>query len=187
MTAQERDLITLLRIGAGDVRALGELYDRYATLLHSIAAATLKDAPPEEVAEVVRGVWRQVWTRAALYDPAYGPVALWLVLRTRDGAVERGRELPPGTEAERLVIGTLRRQDRPIAATTGDILSSDRARNILARLTPLERQALAAGLFEKLTAERIAARLEVQESTARQWLRGGLARIVEQLPEEAWV
>lgn len=187
MTGQERDLVTLLRMGAGDARALGELYDRYATLMHSVASATLKGAPPEEIAEVVREVWRQVWTRAAFYDPAWGVVALWLVLLTRDRAVERGREMPARSEAERLVIGTLNRRDRPIAATSDDILASDRARNILATLEPLQRQAVIAALFEKLTAERLAARLEVSEPAARQWIREGLGRVVAQLPEEVWV
>jgi RNA polymerase sigma-70 factor (ECF subfamily) len=187
MTPQERDLATLLRAYAGDTRALGELYDRYATLLHSVATATLKGASPEDVAEMVRDVWRQVWTRTVLYDPDSGSVALWLVLRVRDRAIERGHALPAGTEAERLVMGTLRRQDRPIAATTDDILVSDRARNMLARLTPLERQALAAALFERLTFERISARLEITEETARTWVRQGLQHLGELRPEEARV
>lgn len=184
MTQQELDLVTLLRMGAGDSRALGDLYDRYATLMHSVAAASLKNAHPDDIAEVVRETWRQVWTRTVPYDASLGSVALWLVLLTRDRAVERSREMPAQSDAERLVIGTLRRQERPAAASTDDIIASDRARNILARLTPLERQALAAALFEKLPVERIAARLEVLESSARQWLREGLTRVSDHLPEE---
>jgi len=185
MTPQERDLVTLLRMYAGDSRALGEMYDCYATLLHSVAAASLKNAHPDDIAEVVRDTWRQVSTRTTLYDPSFGSVALWLVLLTRDRAVERGREMPSQNEAERLVIGTLRRQDRPLSATPEDIVASDRARNVLARLTPLERQAVAAALFEKLSAERIAARLEVLESSARQWVREALSHVSDQIPEEA--
>ncbi len=184
MTTQERDLVTLLRMGAGDTRALGEMYDRYATLLHSVAAATLKDAPPEEIAELVRETWAQVWNRSVIYDPSFGPVALWLVLLTRDRAVERGREMPPRTETERLVSGTLQRQDKPIAASTSDILSADRARNMLARLAPRQRDALATALFEKLTTERLAARHQVQEAEARQWIREGLDQLAGLLPEE---
>ena len=185
MPPQERDLVTLLRMYAGDSRALGEMYDRYATLLHSVAAASLKNAHPDDIAEVVRDTWRQAWTRTTIYDPSFGSVALWLVLLARDRAVERSREMPAQNEAERLVIGTLRRQDRPLAATPEDIVASDRARNVLARLTPLERQAVAAALFEKLSAERIAARLEVLESSARQWVREALSHVSDQIPEEA--
>jgi RNA polymerase sigma-70 factor (ECF subfamily) len=171
-------------MGAGDTRALGELYDRYATLLHSIAATILKDAPAEESAEVVREIWRQVWTRASIYDPSYGPVALWLVLLTRDRAVERSRELPPRTEAERLVTGAMQRQDKPMPAGTQDIQSADRSRNMLARLSAEQRDALTAALFEKLTIERLAARHQVPEAEAKQWVREGLGRIAELLPVE---
>ena len=186
MTAQERDLVTLLRMYAGDTRALGELYDRYAILLHSVAAAVLKGGGPEDVAEVVRDVWRLVWTRSEPYGSERGPVALWLVALTRDRAIERGHKLPPTGEAERLVLGTLKRQDKPVAASAEEIVTADRARNMLARLTPLERQALAAALFERHTFERIASRLEVPEATARQWIRQGLTRLGDLLPEEAW-
>jgi RNA polymerase sigma-70 factor (ECF subfamily) len=184
MTAQERDLLTLLRIYAGDTRALAELYDRHATLMHSVASAVLRN--PADVEELVRDTWHRVWTRTALYEPRFGRVALWLVMLVRDRALERAHALHQPTEAEKLVLTTLRGPDMTAPLAESDAMAGALAREALARLTPLERRALAAALFERQSFEQIAERLEVPPASVRQWLRQGLDRLGDLAMQEQW-
>lgn len=185
MTVQERDLAGLVGVYAGDPRSLGDLYDRYTPLLHSVASAIVRK--PEEADDVVRQAWRTVWMRSTPYDRRKGSVAMWLVQIVRDRARERMKGAPAPAESERLVLSTLRRPDngaRPVAQA--DLLAHEVARGALERLTPLERQTLAAALFEALTFEEIAMRLEVTPDTVRQWMRHGLESLrgVEVVEEE---
>jgi RNA polymerase sigma-70 factor (ECF subfamily) len=184
MTVQERDLLALVGIYAGDPRALGELFDRYTPLLHSVASAIVNR--PEDADDVVRQTWRIVWTRSTPYDRRKGSVALWLLQLVRDRARERVKGAREPAEAERLVLSTLHKPGTAAPAAESDLMAHELARAALERLTPLERQTLAAALFEALTFDEIAARLEVTPDTVRQWMRHGLESLRDVEVVEEW-
>lgn len=77
------------RVAAGDETALGELYDRFASVLNALAARVLGDRGDAE--EVVQEVFVYAWRRADTYDPQRSAVSTWLVLVTRSRAIDRLR------------------------------------------------------------------------------------------------
>ena len=77
------------RVAAGDETALGELYDRFASVLNALAARVLGDRGDAE--EVVQEVFVHAWHRADTYDPQRSAVSTWLVLVTRSRAIDRLR------------------------------------------------------------------------------------------------
>lgn len=77
------------RVAAGDETALGELYDRFASVLNALAARVLGDRGDAE--EVVQEVFVHAWRRADTYDPQRSAVSTWLVLVTRSRAIDRLR------------------------------------------------------------------------------------------------
>ncbi|HKV50670.1 MAG TPA: sigma-70 family RNA polymerase sigma factor [Gemmatimonadaceae bacterium] len=76
----------LHRIAGGDQRALGALYDRQVTLVHSLAVRLLGDADDAE--DVVEETFWQVWRQASRYDASRGSVPTWLCSIARSRALD---------------------------------------------------------------------------------------------------
>src|SRR4051794_30088642 len=85
--AADREL--LRRMAAGDEGALGELYDRWQPLLHSLAMQVLGDADDAE--EVLEETFWQAWRQAGRYDESRGAVSTWLTTMVRSRALDRAR------------------------------------------------------------------------------------------------
>jgi RNA polymerase sigma-70 factor, ECF subfamily len=93
------------RLAHGEAAALGELYDRFAPLVHSLAHRVLAD---EEAADrITREVFGHVWERPDSYEPKEGSMRSWIAGLTHRQAVRRLRgqcdeDGPPG-ETEKQV------------------------------------------------------------------------------------
>lgn len=86
-TTDDREL--LRRTGRGDEAALAILYDRWGTLVHSVAVQLLDDL--DDAAEVVEEVFWQVWRQPECYQEDRSAVSTWLVMITRSRALDRRR------------------------------------------------------------------------------------------------
>ncbi|MBV2357751.1 sigma-70 family RNA polymerase sigma factor [Streptomyces sp. J2-1] len=77
------------RLARGEAAALGELYDRFASLVHSLAHRVLGD---EQAADAVtREVFAHVWEHPETYDPRQGQLRSWIAAVTNRLAVRRLR------------------------------------------------------------------------------------------------
>jgi len=84
------------RLVRGEESALGELYDRYASLVHGLAHRFLGD---EEAANRVMGeVFAQAWQNPRAYEPTRGPLRSWLAGLTHRQALRHLCERTPGGE-----------------------------------------------------------------------------------------
>src|SRR4029453_14920858 len=77
------------RLTAGDSRALGEVYDRYAGLVNGLALRILRDRTEAE--DVVQEVFVQIWRQAGRFDPARGSPEAWICTMARTRALDRLR------------------------------------------------------------------------------------------------
>jgi len=77
------------RMAAGDDRALGALYDRWSTAVHSLAVRVVGDR--DEAEDVVEDTFWQLWRQASQYDRARGTVATWVLTAARTRALDRRR------------------------------------------------------------------------------------------------
>jgi RNA polymerase sigma-70 factor (ECF subfamily) len=184
MTDQERDLILLMRVQAGDRRALAELYDRYTPILYPVCHRILRRAPDAE--DALQEAWLQVWKRSVSYDPRRGNVAAWLLTLARSRALDRWRSLAARQRAESKVTPELPAADDPSAAASlGQ--TGRRVRDALAQLTPQQRQVLEIAYFQGLSQSEIAERLNTPLGTVKSWTRQALLRLRELLPQEETV
>ncbi|MFD9127718.1 sigma factor [Kitasatospora sp. NPDC059571] len=88
------------RLARGEEAALGELYDRFAPLVHGLAARILDDQEAAE--QLTREVFAHLWTRPDAYRPEEGSLRAWLGALTHRRAVERLRHRHGGARvAER--------------------------------------------------------------------------------------
>ncbi|MGW5371890.1 RNA polymerase sigma factor [Streptomyces sp. NPDC004009] len=158
------------RLARGEAAALGELYDRFASLVHSLAHRVLGD---ERAADgVTREVFAHVWEHPDTYDPKQYPLRTWVAQVTHRLAVQRLRAdesaaLPRGGSgfAEELESLESRVRRASVAARADYIVHSMPA--------PL-RAALELAYFQRRDYRQTAADLGVTEDEARRRLRLGL-------------
>jgi RNA polymerase sigma-70 factor (ECF subfamily) len=179
------------RLARGEAAALGELYDRFASLVHGLAHRVLAD---EQAADrITREVFAHVWQHPDAYDPKQGPLRSWVAALTHRLAVQRLRQ----TETAALAHGDLEsrddRDDRnaPAAACPGAPGSSTgsmeelerrvrrasvaaRADYIVTSMPAPLRAALELAYFQRRDYRQTAADLGVTEAEARRRLRLGL-------------
>ncbi|UYQ62786.1 sigma-70 family RNA polymerase sigma factor [Streptomyces peucetius] len=154
------------RLARGEAAALGELYDRFAALVHSQAHRVLED---EEAADqVTREVFGYIWENPDAYDPRQGSMRSWVARLTNSQAVHRLRQ----SEAAALAEG---------GGTTEELEQKVRRAAVAARAdyivtsmpAPL-RAALESAYFQRRDYRQTAADLGVTEDEARRRLRLGL-------------
>lgn len=155
------------RLARGEAAALGELYDRFASLVHGLAHRVLGD---ERAADgITREVFAHVWEHPESYDPKQGPLRSWVATLTHRLAVQRLR----ATETAALA------QDA--GGTTEELERRVRRASVAARAdyivqsmpTPL-RATLELAYFQRRDYRQTAADLGVTEDEARRRLRLGL-------------
>ncbi|MGW2459181.1 sigma-70 family RNA polymerase sigma factor [Streptomyces argyrophyllae] len=150
------------RLARGEAAALGEVYDRFASLVHSLAHRVLSDE--QDADAVTREVFAHVWEHPETYDPQQGPLRSWIAAVTQRVAVQRlrDREEPEQPRREELESEVRRAS---VAARADYIAHSMPA--------PL-RAALDLAYFQRRDYRQTAADLGVTEDEARRRLRLGL-------------
>jgi len=184
MSQQEDDRVCLRRVSDGDSSALAELYDRYGSLIYSIAFRILRSSADAE--DAVQQAWVQVWKTARTYDPRRGSVAAWILTVGRSRALDLYRSLGSRHRAETHVEAVpVATPEDPVSGAAHGQLGA-RVRDALQELAPQQRQVLEIAYFEGLSQSEIAERLKAPLGTVKSWTRQGLTRLKELLPQEEW-
>src|SRR4249919_3227247 len=92
----DADRDVLVRVAAGDLDALEELYDRYKTMAYSIAYRITNDASLAE--DVVQDAFLGAWRNAARYVEGRGSVKTWLLAIVHHRAIDAIRRRRPTTQ-----------------------------------------------------------------------------------------
>ncbi|MER6529145.1 sigma-70 family RNA polymerase sigma factor [Streptomyces sp. NPDC001508] len=157
------------RLARGEAAALGELYDRFASLVHGLAHRVLGD---DEAADgMTREVFAHVWENPDAYDPRQGPLRSWMAALTHRLAVQRLRAtetaaLAQGADAESRAEELERKVRHASVAARADYI-------VHSMPAPL-RAALDLAYVQRRDYRQTAADLGVTEDEARRRLRLGL-------------
>ncbi|WP_175409749.1 RNA polymerase sigma factor [Streptomyces sp. TRM64462] len=156
------------RLARGEAAALGELYDRFASLVHNTAHLVLENQ--EAADQVTREVFGYVWENPDAFDPRQeGSMRSWIARLTRRQAVHRLRQTGTREIAERGEGSTEELEQRVRRAAV-----AARADYIVTSMPAPLRKALELAYFERRDYRQTAARLGVTEDEARRRLRLGL-------------
>ncbi|WP_392672012.1 RNA polymerase sigma factor [Streptomyces sp. LN785] len=168
------------RLARGEAAALGELYDRFASLVHSQAHRMLDDESAADL--VTREVFAHVWENPDAYDPKQGSMRAWVARLTHRQSVRRLRDAEPspfsrvyedggendgGEGADSAARQELEERVRRATA-------SARADYIVASMPAPLRAALELAYIQRRDYRQTAADLGVTEAEARRRLRLGL-------------
>lgn len=170
--------VALVRaIAAGDQRALRALYERTHRLVFTFLARLLDDRRSAE--ELTMDTFHAVWTRAAKYDPAAGPVLGWIMNQARSRAIDRLRHDHRKKRTAPVAVDEAWRAD-DIDSTAEAIESVQRRqalRACLDTLTAGEREAIETAFFLELSYPEVAARLNQPLGTVKTRIRSGLEKL----------
>ncbi|MFI1954670.1 RNA polymerase sigma factor [Streptomyces xinghaiensis] len=155
------------RLARGEAAALGELYDRFASLVHSLAYRVLGD---EEAADrVTRDVFAHIWEHPDAYDPGQGPMRSWIASLAQRQSVHLLR----AAEAELMRAGGARTAEE-VEEKVRAASRAARADYIVTSMPAPLRDALELAYFKRRDYRQAAADLGVTEDEARRRLRLGL-------------
>ncbi|MER5496113.1 MULTISPECIES: RNA polymerase sigma factor [unclassified Streptomyces] len=154
------------RLARGEAAALGELYDRFASLVHSQAHRMLDDETAADL--VTREVFGYVWENPDAYDPKQGSMRSWVARLTHRQSVRRLRE-----EAD-LRDGADEEVEKDLEERVRLATAAARADYIVSSMPAPLRAALELAYIQRRDYRQTASDLGVSEDEARRRLRLGL-------------
>ena len=179
-TLRDDDWLLAQRIRSGDRAALGEVYDRHASVAMAVALRVVADR--EQAEDLVHDAFVAIWQKIDRFDPARGSLRSWIVTIVRNRAIDRLRGTRPSIEiGEADERSLLRSGPNP---TWDDVLAQLRAEQLRTALDGLpaeQRQAIELAYFGGRTYREIATLTGVPLGTANGRLRLALARLRELL------
>ena len=165
----------------GDESAVGEVYDRHACAIYSLALRMLSDAADAE--DVVQEVFTQAWRQADRYDPSRAPVIGWLLVITRARALDRLRARRSRISPAALDVMTIDPVDPGPGQDLQAIGQEDaaRVRRALEALPDGQREAIELAYYKGLSQSDIAETLEQPLGTVKTRMRTALLKLREAL------
>ncbi|MFB7220991.1 RNA polymerase sigma factor [Streptomyces sp. NPDC002596] len=168
------------RLARGEAAALGEFYDRFASLVHSQAHRMLDDESAADL--VTREVFGYVWENPDAYDPKQGSMRSWVVRLTHRQSVRRLRAAEPSPFARGEDGGEEGEQDggedtaarQELEERVRRATAAARADYIVASMPAPLRAALELAYIQRRDYRQTATDLGVTEDEARRRLRLGL-------------
>ena len=153
----------LRRAGSGDRRAFTRVYDATAARAYGLCRRLLDD--PVVAEDTAEEAYREVWLRAATYDPARGSAAAWVLAIVHRVAVARAHE-----------TGVVRASTVTVAdAGTGPAAAL--TEQVLDQLGTMEWAAVELAYFGGRRHGDVAALLGLTVDAAQARIRDGLVRV----------
>ena len=165
---------TLLEgVRAQDQAAMAALFDRYGSLVYSIALRVLTE--PAAAEDVMQEVFIQVWQNPRTFVSGRGSLAGWLAVVARNRAVDLLRRRRPSDPVEEVVL--VSRTNLALEAESHMMM--DRIRTHLESLPPDQQRSLQMAFFEGLSHAEIAAQTGTPLGTVKTRIRTALLSLRE--------
>jgi RNA polymerase sigma-70 factor (ECF subfamily) len=183
--AQASDDVLLAAVAVGDSRAMATFTRRYQSRVFGLARSVVGDA--DMAADVAQEAFIRAWRHAGTYDPRRGSALGWLLVITRNLAIDARRMRRPEprdpdtfAELELEAIGT------PSSPAASAELSDDvtRLRAALGRLPEGQRRALVLATIGGRTAAEVGEAEGIPLGTAKTRIRAALKRMRSSLADQ---
>jgi RNA polymerase sigma-70 factor, ECF subfamily len=171
--AEADDADLMRRVAEHDPAGLAGIYDRHATLLHSVLLKMLAD--PAEAQDLLHDLFLSLPQKASNYDPSLGKPIAWLITLARHRAIDQLRRR---STHERFVRRSSGESDGSQPAFSGP---HDDEKAVLyecvRRLPDDQRQTLHLAYFGGFTQQEIAEQLAQPLGTVKARIRRGLLKL----------
>jgi RNA polymerase sigma-70 factor, ECF subfamily len=162
------DATLLAAVRSGDEQGMAQLYERYSSIIYSVALRVLGDTGAAE--DVLQEVFMQLWRTPDGFDASRGSFAGWLAVIARNRAIDSLRKRRPETDLHDVVVSI--EPDLARGAEWSRVL--EKIRNTLTGMPSPQRSALEMAFFEGLTHTEISAKTGEPLGTIKTRIRAGL-------------
>ena len=162
----ERELIAGMR--GGREAAMAQLYDRYSSIVYSVALRVLGDTGAAE--DVLQDIFMQLWRKPDSFDANRGSLAAWLAVIARHRAIDALRKRKPETNVTEVVIAL----DFDLEEEAGRRMAIEKVRSALAGMPAEQRMAVELAFFEGLTHSEVATKTGEPLGTVKTRIRSAL-------------
>jgi len=159
-------LISAVRSGNQD--AMAQLYDRYSSVVYSVALRVLGDTGAAE--DVLQEIFMQLWRNPGSFDASRGNLAPWLAVIARNRAVDLLRKRRPQTDISETLISI----EPDLATETDRGRVTEKVRGALKEMPAPQRQALEMAYFEGYSHSEISEKTGEPLGTIKTRIRNGL-------------
>ena len=144
------DAALLALVQRGDENAMASLFDRYSTVVYSVALRVLRD--PASAEDVLQEVFMQVWRNPNGFVATRGSLGGWLAVVARNRSIDALRRKRPSEQVDDMALAS--NYNMADEAERNSLM--EKARGVI-RLLPMEqRKTLEMAFFDGLTHSEIA-------------------------------
>ena len=144
------------------------LYDRYYSIVYSVALRVLGDTSAAE--DVLQEVFIQLWRNPGLFDSSRGSLGAWLAVIARNRAIDALRQRHPETDIGDVIVSV----EPDMAGHAERARVMEKVLGALGAMPRAQRSALEMAYFEGLTHTEIAAKTGEPLGTIKTRIRAGL-------------
>ena len=167
--ASDESLLEKVRMQ--DHAAMTMLFNRYAGMVYSVALRVLKD--PGSAEDVMQEVFFQVWQSPQAFVSRRGSLGAWLLVVTRNRAVDVLRRRKPSDSVDEVVLAG----KENIAIETERRTMMEKVRSALNRLPPEQQQSIEMAFFQGLSHSEIAEQTGEPLGTVKTRIRSALISV----------
>ncbi len=181
--SSDGDLELMRRVARNEGQAVGELYDRFGSLVYRMAYQAMPTRAEAE--DAVQEVFVRLWRTAGRYDPKRAALVTWVMLISRRHLVDKLRRSQARIKAAPLESAP--NAESPVEADFGRMEQDERFAGILekvASLPDLQRAVVMRAYLGGQTLRQIGEELNTPIGTIKSALSRALVRLRERVNEE---
>lgn len=178
------DLELMRRVGDGEEAAVGELYDRFGSLVFRMALQAMPNRA--EADDAVQEIFVRLWRTAKRYDPTRAALVTWVMLISRRHLVDKLRRSQARVKASTFDEATS--TEPPAVPVDSARMESDERFALLyqrvGQLPELQRTVVTRAYLGNQTLRQISEELNTPIGTIKSALSRALVRLRERVNEE---
>lgn len=178
-TTSDSDYTLMQRLAHQDERAMSEAYDRFSSVIYSIACRVLR--PGQEAEDVVQEVFIKIWKQANRYQSDSGTPLGWIITMTRNQAIDKLRSLQRRSAILQDTYDEMPEVAESTAHSGSHSLVNDEKKKLvqvaLKTLPQDQKKAIELAFFSGLTQLEIAEHLQEPLGTIKARIRRGMLKL----------
>ena len=167
--AQDERLLEQVR--SRDQRAMTDLFDRYGSMVYSVALRVLRD--PGHAEDVMQDVFFNLWENPRSFVSTRGSLGGWLLVVARNRAIDALRRRKPSDPVDEAVLPA----NTNLASDAERNTIMAKVRTVMKALPPDQQKSLQLAFFEGLSHSEIAAQTGDPLGTVKTRIRAALISV----------
>jgi RNA polymerase sigma-70 factor (ECF subfamily) len=165
---QASDADLMGRVCSNDQLAMAEVFDRYGSLVYSVALRVLRD--PAQAEDVMQEIFFQVWKTPQSFVQVKGSLGAWLAVVARNRAIDSLRRRRPTDSVEDVILPAATN----LASEVERNSMMEKVRVVLQGLPQEQQKTVELAFFEGMSHSEIAAKTGDALGTVKTRIRSAL-------------